>query len=99
MKPKQLAQRAIFYLEEAVLDVLLGAKQKGDYVRQVDIEKTVGLYNEWDACHWLVNATLNKLEIEERAEAKKRIDSSGREARIGWTLTDKEYERRKKFKE
>ena len=42
MNSKQLTRIGIFYLEEAILEVLL--EQKGTYVKQVNITKSIGVY-------------------------------------------------------
>ena len=89
MDPKQLTRIGIFYLEEAILEVLLETKDV--YVKQVDIIKKIGVHERWKDSGWLVAGILNKLEAENRLHAKR--SQTGRAQ--GWQLTDTEYNKRK----
>lgn len=90
--PKQLARIGIFYLEEAVLDVLFEAMaaQEASFVRAVDIRKKVGIDKEWDRDQWLIRSILEKLKMEERVQPR----IVGKQQR-GWKLTEAEYEKRR----
>ena len=94
--PKQLARTGIFYLEEAILDVLLEEREKGnDFVTDVNVQKAIGMYGQtWDGgnSNWLTNSILNKLEMEERIDCK-RNENNRRTG--GSRLSDTEYEKRK----
>ncbi|MDE0316903.1 MAG: hypothetical protein OXM61_18620 [Candidatus Poribacteria bacterium] len=91
MCPKQLTRIGIFYLEEAILNVLLEAKQKGNDLRLVDIEKKIGTYRAWERePNWLPRTVLYKLEEEKRVQV--RLSEKGRA--IGFQLTDAEYNKR-----
>jgi hypothetical protein len=88
MNSKQLTRIGIFYLEEAILEVLL--EQKGTYVKQVNITKSIGVYDRWKDSGWLVAGILNKLEAEGRIHAQR-----GEKGRAqGWQITDTEYNNR-----
>ena len=87
--PKHLARTGIFYLEEAVLDVLFEAivTQEDAFVRAVDIRRKVGVYEDWDEDGWLVAGILRKLDVEGRAQQK--------EDRGPWKITEAEYQKRR----
>ena len=85
--PKQLGRIGIFYLEEAVLDVI--SQNKGDYVRAVEISKSMG-FSTWDN-GWIVKRILDKLEEEGRVEARRTKKGSA----TGWKLTEAEYQKRR----
>lgn len=87
MNPKQLARIGIFYLEEAVLDVLFEAMEtspEDPYVKLVDINEKIG--GKWAEDGWSVRILLTKLEAKNRVEQK---------AKYGpWKLTEAEYQQR-----
>ena len=85
---KQLARIGIFYLEEAVLDVLFEAmetSQEDPFVRAVDIARKIGA-EHWTNENWLVSDVLYKLKAEERVEQETN--------RGPWKLTETEYQKR-----
>ena len=82
---KQLARIGIFYLEEAVLDVLFQATEENQLVIAAEIRRKIGL-GEIDESNWVVRGILRKLKNEERVEQ--------REERGPWKLTETEYQRR-----
>ena len=86
--PKQLGRIGIFYIEEAILEVLFEAMDAPDesFVRAVDIAPKIGVKHGLDG-NWLVSDILRKLEAEERVEQ--------REVRGPWKLTEAEYQTRK----
>ena len=86
--PEQLAQKGIDCLEEAILDVLLEAKQNGkDFMPKADIERTLGIHNGWENFQFLCASVLYKLREDNR------VWQNG--PRGPWQLTDAEYNRRK----
>ena len=78
--PKQLGRIGIFYIEEAICEVLFQAMEAEDdaCVRAVDIDRSIGLYYE---------RILKKLEAEGRVEQ--------REKGGPWKLTETEYQKRR----
>ena len=83
---KQLARIGLFYLEEAVLDVLFEARETPHlYVKLAEINKEIG--GKWAKDGWSVRILLKKLEAEGRVEQ--------REVRGPWKLTETEYEKRR----
>lgn len=86
--PKQLARIGIFYLEEAILEVLFKAMEtspENPFVRAVDIARKIGV-EHWTNENWLVSDILYKLKTEGRVEQKER--------RGPWKLTETEYQKR-----
>lgn len=82
---KQLARIGIFYLEEAVLDVLFQATEENQLVIAAEIRRKIGL-GEIDESDWVIRGLLRKLETEGRVEQS--------EEPRGWKLTEAEYHRR-----
>ena len=96
VRPKQFARMGEFYLEEAVLDVLLEAEHEGDCLGPAEISRRAGIYREGrvgmkNANDWLVHAILSKLFGQGRVE---RCTQHGKNAG-GWKLTTAEFERRR----
>ena len=88
---KQLARLGIFYLEEAILDVLfeaMEAQPEDPYVQRVDIRRKIGVYDLHRKYKWSLEGFLFKLKGEERIEQEKRSDGSF------WKLTEDEYQKR-----
>ena len=87
--PKQLVRIGIFYLEEAILEVLfekMGTSPEDPFWRAADIRRKIGVYRHWYKDGWLVDSVLKKLDEEERVEQ--------REVGGPWKLTDAEYQKR-----
>ncbi len=96
IRPRQLARIGMFYLEEAILDVLLEAIYGADesWVSPLRISKRADVYYEeerlWKNFRYaVVKGILSKLESEGRVECK--IGKSGKVFR----LTDAERDRRR----
>ena len=84
--PKQLVRIGIFYLEEAILDVLFEARETpAPYVQLSEINKKIG--GKWAEDGWSVRILLSKLEEKARVEQ--------REVRGPWKLTEAEYQKRR----
>lgn len=85
---KRLARTGIFYLEEAVLEVLFEVMeaQEDPFIKAVDIARKIGVY-DGDRTGWLTASILYKLRGERRVQQKK---TGG-----PWKLTEAEYEKRK----
>ena len=89
--PKHLARIGIFYLEEAILEVLfeaMEAQPEDPYVQRVEIRRKIGVYNLYRKFKWSLGGFLNKLKAEKRVEKEKR----GRDS--FWKLTEAEYRKR-----
>ncbi len=95
MKPKKHARIGMFHLEEAVLDVLLAAKNKGECIGVAEISKRSGIYrsleNENSALNdSIVRGLLIKLICEDRIEECKKPNNQR-----GWQITEREFLDRK----
>ena len=89
--PKQLARIGIFYIEEAILEVLLEAREttpEDPFVRRVEIRRRIGVYNLYFTCGWSIGDFLKKLKVEERIEQEVRGRYSF------WKLSEAEYQKR-----
>lgn len=94
IRPKQFARLGEFYLEEAVLDVLLEARHKDECIGASEISKRAGIFRDRgsedimnDA---IVHGMLAKLCDENKVERCTQPNGKG-----GWKLTNAEFERRR----
>ena len=94
--PKQLALKGVFYIEEAILDVLFEKMEthpKDPYVQRNVIRENIGVH-VYDHLlpktyrKWSIQSFLFKLKGEKRIEQEKR----GRDS--FWKLTETEYQAR-----
>ena len=88
--PKQLAHKGIFYLEEAILEVLfekMETSPEKPYLRRYQIREKIGVYDLHPKFGWTLEGTMHKLKAEDRVEQ--------REARGPWKLTETEYQKRR----
>ena len=87
LEPKQLARIGIFYLEEAVLDILHEARHSDDeWLLPANISRRMGItVSEFVTFHYpLVHGVLEGLRRKNQVEKAKRK----------WRLTDEEFENR-----
>ena len=95
IRPKQFARMGEFYLEEAVLDVLLEAKYENECIGPAELSKRTGIFAEAghsmksgnDAIVWGVLGKLAKFK-----RVRKCTQSNGLG---GWELTDSEFNSRR----
>ena len=96
MHAKQLARIGLFYLEEAILDVL--PSPSDEHIKMAQVNRLIGMHRihqEWTRVEpkgvsdWLCSFVLEKLLDEERVETR----TEGNR-RTGWRLSHSEYERR-----
>lgn len=94
-RPKQQARNGMYYLEEAILDVLMAAQ---DYdsnrcIGPAEISKKAGIFRERGEVNIMndaiVTGFLVKLHSEGKVERCKQDSGKG-----GWKLTQKEYDDR-----
>ena len=99
IRPKQLARIGEFSLEEAVLDVLLEARHKGECLGAAAISKRTGIFREPGHASvggndYIVWGILGKLakhgRIERCPQNKAKPDKLD-----GWRLTDAEFQSRR----
>lgn len=98
MTSKQLGRLGTFYLEEAVLDVLLESRIQGEeYIGANKISRRAGLYpgglgTSKENAHWLCTSILDRLIDFDRIKAHKQ---PGNVNISGYSLSEREYEQRK----
>ena len=88
MTAKQLTRIGVFHLEEAILDTLF--ESEDEYMRAAEITRKCGLSQSWKESGWIIACILNKLEEDDRVEARR--GQGGQ--RSGWKLTTRERNRR-----
>ena len=92
LSPKQLAQKGIFYLEEAVLDVLFRAYNQ-ESLSSREISRRAGLprrqTEKWED-DMIAYGVLDKLQNERRVKNNQPGRGPDR-----WQLTDQEFENRR----
>lgn len=93
--PKQLTRIGIFYLEEAVLDVLFEVmeRENDSFLRAVDIGRNLRTHEEWRESGWLHTSILYKLKEDGRVEVRRSGTGAGQIT--GWRLTNAEYAKRR----
>lgn len=93
IRPKQLSRLGLFYLHEAVLDVLCEHHQSGYGLGPAGISEHAGIYRKQgkgglnDA---IVTGCLNELYDQGKVERK-----AQKNGQPGWGLSKEEYERRR----
>ena len=94
IRPKQHARMGTFYLEEAVLDVLLEARYENECIGAAAISKRAGIFRERGDVNIMndaiVTGILVKLSDENRVERCLQDNEQG-----GWRLTNGEFESRR----
>lgn len=94
IRPKQHARMGMFYLEEAVLDVLLEAKHEEECLGPAEISKRAGIFRDRGSVNIMndaiVHGVLVKLSDEGRVERCKQPTGRG-----GWELTEREFAERR----
>ena len=95
LRPKQLVRLGMFYLEEAILDILLESRHKGECsIGSAEIGRRGGGdilrgMKETTSRDWIVWHILKKLEAEGRVET-----NPPQTSRKPWRLTEEEFEKR-----
>ena len=97
LRPKQLVRLGMFYLEEAILDILLEARYEGECIGQAEIGRRGGGdilrgMKEETSRDWIVPHILKKLEAEGRVEPTPPQPPRNQKR---WQLTAEEFERRR----
>lgn len=90
IKRTQLARIGEFYLEEAILDVLLKAKHAGSCVGPAEISKQAGIYRDRGKEDMMNDAIifgmLSKLADENKVKRCTQSNDQG-----GWELTESQF--------
>ena len=94
IRPKQFSRMGEFYLEEAILDVLLEAKHENECLGPAEISKRAGIYRERGVENIIndaiVTGMLVKLTDEKKVQRCKQDNNRG-----GWELTDQQFKHRR----
>ena len=91
VRPKQLSRVGQFYLEEAVLDVLLEAKHEGECIGPAEISRRAGIYRERGEANMMNDAIVAGLLVKLHSENRVERCTQSRANRGGWELTDNEF--------
>lgn len=94
IRPKQLSRMGQFYLEEAILDILLEARHERECIGPAEISKRAGIFRDRgkenimnDA---IVTGFLVKLSDQEKVSRCTQSNNKG-----GWELTEREFRSRR----
>ncbi len=94
VRPKQFSRMGEFYLEEAILDVLLEAKHEGQCLGPAEISRRAGIFRERGIQDIMNDAIatglLVKLSDQRRVQRCTQANNKG-----GWELTDAEFQIRR----
>ena len=94
IRPKQLSRMGEFYLQEAILDVLLESSYENHCIGAAEISRRAGIYRERGDSNMMndaiVTGFLVKLEFEKKVERCAQPSGRG-----GWKLTTQEFELRR----
>lgn len=94
IRPRQYGRMGMFYLEEAVLDILCEHYPEGFGIGAAEISKRAGIYRDRGPSDIMndaiVTGVLNSLHEQGKVE---RVPQE--EGRGGWRLTEAEYNRRR----
>ena len=93
---KVLAKAGIHMLEEAILDILPAPNEVYMDINAIKtrLELPIKMDNNYNWAGFLIEGILNKLQSEFRTEPERKVTEGGKERRIGWRLSQNEYERR-----
>ena len=90
IRPKQHARMGQFYLEEAVLDVLLEAKHEGDCIGPADISRRAGIFRDRGDVNIMNDAITTGVLVKLHTEGRV-LRCTQPNGRGGWDLTDHEF--------
>ena len=94
IRPKQMARMGEFYLQEAIMDVLLDASYEDDCIGPAEISRRAGVFRERGSEDIMNDAIatgiLVKLLDENKVRRCKQDNGKG-----GWELTPEEFKRRR----
>ncbi len=99
IRPRQLSRLGEFYLEEAILDVLLEARHEDQCIGAAAISRRAGIFREPGHAQAsgndnIVWGMLNKL-VKENKVKRCPQNPAKPDKSDGWELTDEEFDRRK----
>ena len=94
IRPKQYARMGEFYLEEAVLDVLLEARYKEKCIGAAEISRRSGIYRDRGKADVMNDAIVTGLLV--KLHGQDRVERCTQEGSGlgGWELTNEEFQSR-----
>lgn len=95
VRPKQHARIGMFHLEEAVLDVLLEAKHKGDCIGPAEISRKAGIFRDRGEVNIMNDAIVTGILVKMADEGRVSRCRQAGANRGGWELTNREYAQRR----
>ena len=95
VRPKQHARMGMFYLEEAVLDVLLESKHEGDCIGAAEISRRAGIFRDRGVVDIMNDAIVHGILVKLHAEERVSRCTQSATNRGGWELTNSEFNMRR----
>ena len=95
VRPRQLSRMGQFYLEEAVLDVLLEAKHEGECIGAAEISRRAGIYRDRGVVNIMNDAITTGLLVKLHGENRVERCIQSHANLGGWELTDSEFDFRR----
>ena len=94
IRPKQLSRMGQFYLEEAILDVLLEAKHERECIGPAEISRRAGVFRDRGRENIINDAIVTGflVKLTDQGEVSRCRQPNDRG---GWELTDREFESRR----
>ena len=95
VRPRQLSRMGQFYLEEAVLDVLLEAKHEGECIGAAEVSRRAGIFRDRGVVDIMNDAITTGLLVKLHSENRVKRCTQSHANRGGWELTDNEFNTRR----
>ena len=94
IRPKQLSRIGQFYLEEAILDILLEAKHENDCIGAAEISRRSGIFHDRGKLDIMNDAIVTGFLVK-LSDENKVLRCEQESGRGGWELTDTEFQSRR----
>ena len=94
IRPKQLTRIGQFYLEEAILDILLEAKHENECIGAAEISRRAGIFRDRGKENIMNDAIATGLLVK-LSDENKVLRCEQESGRGGWELTDTEFQSRR----
>lgn len=94
IRPKQLTRIGQFYLEEAILDILLEAKHENECIGAAEISRRAGIFRDRGKEN-IMNDAIATGFLVKLSDENKVLRCEQESGRGGWELTDTEFQSRR----
>lgn len=94
IRPKQLSRIGQFYLEEAILDILLEAKHEKECIGAAEISRRAGIFRDRGK-EDIMNDAIATGFLVKLSDENKVLRCEQESGRGGWELTDTEFQSRR----